>query len=304
MKVAAIDIGTNSTRLLIVDYKNGTYTVLDRDLIISRLGEGVDKNKYLNDKAIERTVTALEKYDKKIKKYNVKKVKIVGTSALRDVKNKNDFINLLKKRTSFKINIISGNQEAKYIYKGVKTDIKSNDFLIVDIGGGSTEFIWKNQKEIVEKSLDIGAVRLTERIVEDSKKALSNKEQKKLQKEINQALNKENINKYKAKKLIGVGGTITTLAAMNLGLEKYDSGKIHQYLLLKEDIEQLFNKLSKSNISERKNMKGLNESRADIITAGAIILELIMEIVDINKITVSERDILYGLINEAIEETL
>lgn len=304
MKVAAIDIGTNSTRLLIVDYKNGTYTVLERDLIISRLGEGVDKNKYLNDKAIERTVTALEKYDKKIKKYNVKKVKIVGTSALRDVKNKNDFINLLKKRTSFKINIISGNQEAKYIYKGVKTDIKSNDFLIVDIGGGSTEFIWKNQKEIVEKSLDIGAVRLTERIVEDSKKALSNKEQKKLQKEINQALNKENINKYKAKKLIGVGGTITTLAAMNLGLEKYDSGKIHQYLLLKEDIEQLFNKLSKSNISERKNMKGLNESRADIITAGAIILELIMEIVDINKITVSERDILYGLINEAIEETL
>lgn len=304
MKVAAIDIGTNSTRLLIVDYKNGTYTVLDRDLIISRLGEGVDKNKYLNDKAIERTVTALEKYDKKIKKYNVKKVKIVGTSALRDVKNKNDFINLLKKRTSFKINIISGNQEAKYIYKGVKTDIKSNDFLIVDIGGGSTEFIWKNQKEIVEKSLDIGAVRLTERIVEDSKKALSNKEQKKLQKEINQALNKENINKYKAKKLIGVGGTITTLAAMNLGLEKYDSGKIHQYLLLKEDIEQLFNKLSKSNISERKNMKGLHESRADIITAGAIILELIMEIVDINKITVSERDILYGLINEAIEETL
>lgn len=304
MKVAAIDIGTNSTRLLIVDYEDGNYKVLERDLIITRLGEGVDDSKFLTDEAINRTIKALEKYDKKIKKYNIKKVKAVGTSALRDVKNKNDFINPLAKKISFKINIISGNQEAKYIYQGVKTDIKNSDFLIIDIGGGSTEFIWKNQNNIIEKSLDIGAVRLTERIIEDSKKPLSNVEQEKLQNEIKKILNNQNIKKFKTKKMIGVGGTITTLAAMNLGLEEYDSGKIHQCLLLKEDIEQLFNKLSKSNISERKNMKGLNESRADIITAGAIILELIMEIVDINKIKVSERDILYGLINEAIEETL
>ncbi|HKL75949.1 MAG TPA: Ppx/GppA phosphatase family protein [Halanaerobiales bacterium] len=304
MKVAAIDIGTNSTRLLIVDYDNGDYKVLERDIIITRLGEEVDKNKFLKENAIERTITALEKYDKKIKKHNVINVKVVGTSALRDVNNKKDFIKPLKKRTSFKIDIISGNKEAKYIYKGVKTDIKNNDFLIIDIGGGSTEFIWKNQDEIIKKSLDIGAVRLTERIIEDSRKPLSNSDQKNLQNEINKILNEQDIINFKTKKLIGVGGTITTLAAMDLGLEEYDSKKIHQYLLLKADIDTICHKLSNSSLSERKRMKGLNEKRADIITAGSIILKSIIEILDIDKIAISERDILFGLINEVIEETL
>lgn len=304
MILAAIDIGTNSTRLLIVNYKNGNYKVLERDLIISRLGEGVDKNKYLNKKAVERTISALEKYDKKIKKYDAKKTKIVGTSALRDVKNKDDFIIPLKKRTSFDLNIISGRQEAKYIYKGVKSDIENNDFLIIDIGGGSTEFIWKNKSKIIEKSLDIGAVRLTERIIKDSKKPLSNKEKEKIKNIINEILIKEDITKFKTKKLIGVGGTITTLAAMDLGLKEYDSNKIHKYILSKENIKQIVKQLINSNLSERKKMKGLNESRADIITAGAIILKLIMKILDINEISISERDILFGLINEAREETL
>ncbi|MGM0438433.1 MAG: Ppx/GppA phosphatase family protein [Bacillota bacterium] len=303
MRLAAVDVGTNSTRLLIVQYEKKKYKVLERDLIVSRLGEGVDKNKYLNEKAILRTVNALEQYDEKIKKYNVKKTKVVGTSALRDVKNKADFVDLLSKKTSLEIKIISGNEEAQYIYNGVKTDINNRDFLVLDIGGGSTEFIWKKKNNIVDKSLDIGAVRLTERVILNSKKPLTKKDYKNLKKEINKVLNKHDIGKFKTKKLIGVGGTITTLAAINLGLEKYDSRKIHKYLLSKENIDQIFERISKSNFVERKNIAGLNEKRADIITAGTVILKLVMEKLNINVITISERDILFGLINEALEES-
>ena len=303
MRIAAVDIGTNSTRLLISEYKNGNYNVLERDLIVTRLGEGVDKNKYLKKEAIKRTVNALQQYDKKIKEYNVKNTKVVGTSALRDVKNKDDFIELLSKKTSLKLKIISGNKEAKYIYKGVKTDVNNNDFLIIDIGGGSTEFIWKRKNKIIEKSLDIGAVRLTERIIKNSKNPLTKIDYDHLKEEINTVLKEENIDKFKTKNLIGVGGTITTLGAMDLRLEKYNSQKIHQYILSKKDVNKLFKKLSESSFLERKKLPGLNEKRADIIIAGAFILKLVMEILNIKNIQISERGILFGLINETLKES-
>lgn len=303
MKIAAVDVGTNSTRLIIVQFKNESYKVLERELTITRLGEGVDENNFLKKEAIERTVNALQKYDQKINKYNVKHTKVVGTSALRDVNNKDDFIKLLREKTSLKLKIISGNKEAKYIYKGVKTDISNKDLLIIDIGGGSTEFIWKKKNKIIEKSLNIGAVRLTERIIEDNKKPLTKKNYRSLIQEINNVLENNNITEVKINNLIGVGGTITTLAAMNLGLEIYDSKKIHKHILEKRDVDRIFNKLSQSSFVERKKMTGLNEKRADIIIAGVVILKVIMEMLAINDIQISERDILFGLIDEALGES-
>lgn len=303
MKFAAVDVGTNSTRLLIVEYENGNYQVLERDLVITRLGEGVDENNLLKKEAIKRTVNALEKYDKKINDYEVKSTKVVGTSALRDVKNKENFTRLLQKNTKLNLQVISGTEEAQYIYRGVKTDLCNKDFLIIDIGGGSTEFIWEKENKVIEKSLDIGAVRLTERVINNSKKPLSKKEYNILKKEINNILVNENIDKLKTKKLIGVGGTITTLAAMNLKLKMYSSEKIHKHVLTKDKADKIFGKLAKRNFYKRKEIAGLNEKRADIITAGAAILKFIMEIINIGEIQISERDILFGLINEAIEES-
>ena len=302
MKIAAIDIGTNSTRLLIVDYIDCEYNILERDLITTRLGEGVDKNGYLNKKAIKRTIEALEIYNNKIKEYGVDETKVVGTSALRDVKNNQNFVELVKEKTSFNLEVISGNKEASYIYIGVKSDINKENFLISDIGGGSTEFIWKKNDKVIEKSLDIGAVRLTERNIENKNKALTNNNYNALKTEIKEIIEGSEINSDKADKMIGVGGTITTLAAMDLELVEYDSQKIHHYLLSKKKIDEIFVKLSQSNLDERKNMKGLNEGRADIITAGTVILKLIMEQFDFKEILISERDILFGLINEVIEK--
>ncbi len=302
MKIAAIDIGTNSTRLLIVDYIDCEYNILERDIITTRLGEGVDKNGYLNKNAVKRTINALEIYNNKVKKYGVDETKVVGTSALRDVKNDQEFVELVKEKTFFDLEVISGNEEASYIYSGVKSDINEENFLIIDIGGGSTEFIWKKNNKLIEKSLNVGAVRLTERNIRDKNKVLNNKNYKALKNEIEEIIDGSEINSVKAAKMIGVGGTITTLAAMDIELVEYDSKKIHHYLLSKKNIDKIFVKLSQSNLDERKKMKGLNEGRADIITAGTVILKLIMEKFDFSEILISERDILFGLINEVIKK--
>src|SRR6056297_3679500 len=152
---AVIELGTNSSRLLIADIDNKQIEVLEKKLITTRLGEGVDSNKVLNKDAIARGLKAIKKFKEEIKKYEISKIKLAATSALREVNNGEKFKELIKKETDYNLEIISGKKEAELVYKGVNFFYDFNKFTIVDIGGGSTEFIWKteNDKEINLKSI-------------------------------------------------------------------------------------------------------------------------------------------------------
>lgn len=299
MKAAAIDMGTNSARLLIAEYIEGKYKVSDRGLITTRLGEGVDKSGFLQEKAISRGVKAVKKFKNKIDSEKVKEVAVIGTSALRDVDNADIYSDLLKKETGYKLKIVSGSEEARLIYQGVSLDFKTDNLLIIDIGGGSTEFIWQDSK-VNYKSLNIGAVRMTERYITDSDRPLQESKYKQIYNKISEELNKLNIGTAQPQ-AAGVGGTITTLGAIDQKLTKYDSNKIHGYRLKLAVVKQILNELKNKTLAERKDIAGLQPERADIITAGTIILAIIMEKFKLDEITVSENDILFGIAREICE---
>ncbi|MFW6268856.1 MAG: Ppx/GppA family phosphatase [Bacillota bacterium] len=302
MKMAAIDVGTNSCRLLIAIKKNDDYKVLKKKLITTRLGEGVDNNKYLKKEAIDRTISALGKFNSLLNKYNVKKVGMVGTSALRDVVNSDVFVKKVNKTTGYNIKIISGAEEARLNYLGVKTDTNFSEFMVMDIGGGSTEFIWPEDGKINYKSINIGAVRLTERFIVNPSETVKYFEEKSMKEEIYDKISiisKHNLSKYE---LVGVGGTITTLGAMEEKLEEYKSEIIHNYKLNLDEVKEWQYRLKEMNINDRKKVKGLQPKRADIIVAGVTILQEFMKEMGYYNLYISERDILFGILERLTKQ--
>lgn len=240
---------------------------------------------------------ALRKYYKIIKKHEVKKVRIIGTSALRDVRNSEQLVHLIKNKFNFKLEIIDGIKEAELTYRGVNIDLPFEKFMIIDIGGGSTEFIWKLE-EINFESLNLGAVRMTERYIENPEQRISENEYKKIKENTKNIIDKNFQKKYLNLPLIGVGGTITTAGAINLEMEKYNPDQLHHYVLKYDDIKNILSQILKSDIQERKNIIGLQPQRADIIGAGLIILVTTMEFLEKESIKISENDILWGMIEE------
>ncbi|WP_243734050.1 Ppx/GppA phosphatase family protein [Halanaerobium saccharolyticum] len=298
LRAAAIDIGTNSCRLLIGEKSgNNSFDILARELEITRLGEGVDKNRELKAAAVERVYQALKKFRAIIDRYQVEKLRVVGTSALRDVDN----AYLLKDKLqelNFKLEIISGEKEAELNYAGAVSNLE-NDFLLIDIGGGSTEFIWSEASEIKFKSLDIGCVRMTEKFVVNPATEFKTESVNKISNYVNDLLASE-LDFNREFKIRGVGGTITTLAAIKLGLEVYDSSKIENTEINKKELEKIINKLSNLNLKERKNVEGLQPQRADIIIAGLIILKAILDFIDSSELSISDHDLLHGLIKNQL----
>jgi len=298
LRAAAIDIGTNSCRLLIAEKKaNKSLDVLSRKLEITRLGEGVDQNKFLKEEAVNRVYKALEKYKKIIDKFQVDKVRIVGTSALRDVENPHLLTDKIRK-LDLELEIISGEKEAELNYLGAASNLNEN-FLLIDIGGGSTEFIWPNTSDINFKSLDIGCVRLTEKFISDPRDKISSLEQKEIQSYVENLLKKK-LDLNKEFKVKGVGGTITTAAAVKLALEEYDSSKIENLKLEYFELENIINRLADLDLKARKKIKGLQPKRADIITAGLIILKTILNYINVKELYVSDHDLLYGLLKKEL----
>lgn len=298
MKKAVIEMGTNSTRLLIADLDGDNFEEIEKKLITTRLGAGVDTNKLLSDKAIKRGLDGLKKLKESVQKENVKEVKLIGTSALRDVGNSDTFKKMIKDEIGYNLEVISGEKEADLIFKGVTLDFNFNNYIIIDIGGGSTEFIWQNFKddEINMKSIDIGAVRITDRFINDVNIPLSRSKVEKISTHIRKTL-KENIEiSSDINNLIGVGGTITTLASIMLKLESYNSKAIHNYILKYSDINKIMNILRKLDLKMKKKIKGLDPDRADIIVPGTIILIETMKYLRKLKLRVSDYDILHGML--------
>lgn len=299
MRIGVVDIGTNSTRLLVTETiggapesGSGPLRVLVRSLISTRLGEGLASG-ILSDRAMDRTIAVLKQFAAEAYRLKADRVVSVATSALRDAVNRDDFLHRVKQETELAVQVLSGPEEARMSYLGVVRglDVSLEQALVIDIGGGSTEFIWRNNKgEISFRSTQAGAVRLTE-------KGYGRPE---IEAVLYPVLSE--IFSASPRHLIGVGGTVTTLAAMNQKLGVYDAEKVHGYYLEKDKVTAILADLATKTYEERRRVAGLQPERADIIIAGVQIAAVILEKLRLPGITASETDIMYGVTYDLLEK--
>ncbi len=293
--VAAIDCGTNSTRLLISE--NGK--TLDRRMVITRLGQGVDKTGRLDPAAIERVLTVLRDYRAAMDEHGVQRVRITATSAARDASNRDDFFVPAEQIIGTALELLSGDQEAHLSFAGATAELDPHDgpFLVVDIGGGSTEFIVGSAEPEAARSLNIGCVRLTEQFLASDPPAPE---------ELSNAVGsvRDDIEELRlqlpalnfGRKLIGLAGTVSAVAAIEQGLKDYDRDKIHHFTLTKAAAEDVFRTLATEALADRIHNPGLERERADVIVGGAIVLVCVMRVFGFDEMLVSEADILDGLV--------
>ena len=303
MRVAAIDIGTNSMRLLIADYEDGTFKEREKHVNTTRIGESVDEEGRINEEAMERNVDALEDFTMLAKEKGCEQIWAVGTSALRDSKNSDEFLKMAHKKSGVTVEIISGSTEADLGFMGVLEGIQEKDenILVIDIGGGSTEFIVGNKYGIkFMKSENVGALRMTEKFLK--KDPVDTVEYMSMENHIAHKIEDTlgEVSRYNIKKVVGIGGTITSVAAMLAQMEVYDMDKIHSSIITYPQICDLLEKLKKLKTSEKIMMKGLQPKRADIITAGVGILEIVLRKICFDRMVVSEYDNLEGLVSKKI----
>lgn len=301
MKIGAIDIGTNSMRLLTTDLIDNKLTNRKKYVNTTRIGQGVDENGFITEEAMERNINALKEYHDKCLDYECEKIYCMGTSALRDSKNRSEFIKRAKDEAGIDVNVVDGEIEAKLGFSGVTNGIdKEGDILVIDIGGGSTEFIFGN-KEGIERnvSINIGALRLTEKYLSEgySDSAFSD-----MRKFINEQI--KDIVAYLNEKEIGcvcgIGGTITSLSAVNQNLEVYSMEKVHGSVITRKEVQKMMDKFVSCSDEERKHINGLQPKRADIIAAGTEILICIMDNLSKKEVVVSEYDNLEGIAYSSI----
>ena len=302
MRILAVDIGTNSVRSIICDIDdNGVISVVHRGGEITRLGQDLHATGALDPKAVERTADAVATIVDNAQKLNVEKTILAATSAARDAKNSQYFIQKIKERTGTVPEILSGMREAQTIYRGVVHEISDpcENLVILDIGGGSTECICHPVSgEITLNSVDIGAVRMTDRFIRnDPPRADELREMRSfVEKTFRDGVRSECLS---GMKLIGVGGTITTLAAILLELEVYDHNKVHGYFMTRKAVGTTLERLASMDLEQRKFVAGLSPKRADIIIAGIVVLEAFLDFAEFNELRVSDRGILFGLALEA-----
>ena len=297
-KIAGIDIGTNSARLMVVDGIDGK--ISGQKVITTKLGENLAYDDTLSFQAMNRTFVALQELIRIAKDdMGAGKIRAFCTEGIRRAKNRKEFTERVKKNLNIDIEIIDGEKEAEYVFKGVyynrKISVNQNNTLIVDIGGGSTEFIYVRNEHIeFLKSVDIGALILTKKhLVTDPPEA---SEYNRMEEEIIDKLSfLENIVDCK---LIGLGGSITTLSALNMNQKIYKSDIVDGSKMTLRRVKKLLWDLRSVGHEERKNIIGFDVDRADIIIAGGAILVNIMEQILARSVTVSETGILYGFIME------
>ncbi|WP_414698170.1 Ppx/GppA family phosphatase [Peptacetobacter sp. AB845] len=301
MKIGAIDIGTNSMRLLTTDLIDNKLTNRKKYVNTTRIGQGVDENGFITEEAMERNINALKEYHDKCLDYGCEKIYCMGTSALRDSKNRSEFIKRAKDEAGIDVNVVDGEIEAKLGFSGVTNGIdKEGDILVIDIGGGSTEFIFGN-KEGIERnvSINIGALRLTEKYLSEgySDSAFSD-----MREFINEQIKDivSYLNEKEIECVCGIGGTITSLSAVNQNLEVYSMEKVHGSVITREEVQKMMDKFVSCSDEERKHINGLQPKRADIIAAGTEILICIMDNLSKKEVVVSEYDNLEGIAYSSI----
>ncbi|MEU2669817.1 Ppx/GppA phosphatase family protein [Streptomyces sp. NPDC007164] len=306
-RVAAIDCGTNSIRLLVADAdpSTGEFAELDRRMEIVRLGQGVDRTGRLAPEALERTFAACRQYAAVIKEHGAQRIRFVATSASRDAENRDDFVRGVLEILGVEPEVISGDQEAEFSFTGATKELAGRDhlakpYLVVDIGGGSTEFVVGDDHVRAGRSVDIGCVRMTERhLVRDGvvTDPPADGQIAAIRADIAAALDlaEESVPLTGAATLVGLAGTVTTIAAIALGLDEYDSEAIHHSRISFEQVQEITGRLLGSTHAERAAIGAMHPGRVDVITSGALILLAVMERTGAREVVVSEHDILDGI---------
>lgn len=301
-RVAAIDCGTNSIRLLVADAdpRTGELVDLDRRMTIVRLGQGVDKTGRLAPEALDRTFAACREYAEVIKSHGAERLRFVATSASRDAENRDDFVRGVLDILGVEPEVISGDQEAEFSFTGATKELAGSDhvakpYLVVDIGGGSTEFVVGDDQVRAARSVDIGCVRLTERHIRTDPPAPA--ELDAVRADIGAALDlaEQTVPIREAHTLVGLAGSVTTVAAIALGLDAYDSAAIHHSRISYEQVSEIVGRLTGSTHDERAAIPVMHPGRVDVIAAGALVLLSIMDRTGAREVVVSEHDILDGI---------
>lgn len=296
-RVAAIDCGTNSIRLLIADITNGKFQEVLRTMEIVRLGQGVDENKSFHPDAIVRTLTAVKSFRDLIASKSVEKIRFCATSATRDAANRDLFIDGVREILGVQVEVIPGEEEARLSFLGATKELDQNQspFLVVDIGGGSTEFVLGSEKVDSANSVNIGCVRMSERHLTSQPPTMDQIARAivDIDLAITQAASVVPITT--AKSLIAVAGTATTVAAAALELSEYDRYAIHLSRISAEKVHkvaQMFQSMSKDKIA---SLGYMHPGRVDVITAGSLVLSRIMAATGASEFVASESDILDGI---------
>ncbi|POX54348.1 Ppx/GppA phosphatase family protein [Streptomyces sp. Ru72] len=314
-RVAAIDCGTNSIRLLVADATvsdsasgagaTGELVDLDRRMTIVRLGQGVDRTGRLAPEALERTFAACREYAEVIKEHGAERIRFVATSASRDAENRDEFVRGVVDILGVEPEVITGDQEAEFSFTGAtrelmgRTDL-ATPFLVVDIGGGSTEFVVGDGHVRAARSVDIGCVRMTERhlvrggVVTDPP---TEEQIAAIRSDIEAALDlaEQTVPLREAHTLVGLAGSVTTVSAIAQDLPEYDSTRIHHSRISRDRVREITSALLHSTHAERAAIPSMHPGRVDVIGAGALVLLAIMERIDATEVVVSEHDILDGI---------
>ena len=299
-RVAALDCGTNSIRLLIAEENAGgsTFTEISRKMSIVKLGEGVDKNKAFLPDAISRTLAALKVFAAEIDEAQVEQVRFCATSATRDAQNRDDFLIPVAQILGITPEVITGDEEAKLSFLGATQALSKSDgpFLVVDIGGGSTEFVFGSDHVDAARSVNIGCVRMSERHFKNDPPTQSEIEGARVDIKNAITLAAEVVPIKSAKTLVAVAGTATTVAAAALNLEKYDSELIHLAKISAKETRRVSDWLLTLTRQERSDLGYMHLGRVDVIAAGSLVLAEIIEATGLTNFIASENDILDGMV--------
>jgi exopolyphosphatase/guanosine-5'-triphosphate,3'-diphosphate pyrophosphatase len=297
MRVAAIDCGTNSIRLLIADIDGNNFREVVRDMEIVRLGQGVDETGQFHPDAIARTLAAVDKFAAEIAKRGVEKIRFCATSATRDATNRHLFVDGVRERLGIELEVISGDEEAALSFAGAIKDLdpSNGSFLVVDIGGGSTEFVFGTSTVEAARSVNIGCVRMTERHFASDPATAEQIELARtdIQAAIAQAAAVVTITK--AKTLVAVAGTATTVAAAALELPEYDRYAIHLSRISAQQTHDAATMFATSTREQRLSLGHMHPGRVDVIAAGSLVLSEIMKATGATEFVASESDILDGM---------
>lgn len=293
-RVAVIDIGSNSTRLLVADVAGGRVTPIERRSTVTRLGRGVDLSGRLAAEAVEAACAAVDPYVATLQEMGAEAVDAIATSAVRDAENGSAFIAELRERFALSARVLGGDEEARLTYLGATSeDAPEVSTLVLDIGGGSTEMVVGEDREAEwHTSLQAGVVRHTERHLPSDPPTPVELEA--LAADVRGLIEGATLDAPRAEAGIAVAGTPTSLAAIELELDPYDPKRVHGHVLELRSVQRMLSRLAAAPLAQRREIRGLHPDRAPTIVAGVVILVEAMRAFDLERITVSEHDILYG----------
>lgn len=306
-RFAAIDVGTNTVLLLAVAIADGRFRVLADRAEIARLGEGVDREGRLSEAAQRRVLETLRRYRDCCRELGVGEIAAVGTSALRDAANRAEFQRSVREELGIKLRVLSEGEEAFYSFLAVDRGLRlpRPETVVVDVGGGSVELVWGRPGEMCRwTSVRLGSVRLTERYLRSD--PVRDEEYEGLCREIDCALAREIGDPeapFRPRAMVGLAGTFTTLVAVERGLKEYSHSEVHGAVLRRSRLRAEIALFRRRTIAERKEIAGLEPGRADVILAGAALVDRIMEFFSLEQAWVSDQGIRYGLVHERIGVT-